>query len=86
MDPHSVIAIEDYPMNLEVVYRNAPTTLAYFANKKTIAMYPLCVEYLDDDGTLCKGGIVFLSEDKKHNRQVEDFERRAKFLKKNYPM
>lgn len=52
--------------------------MAYSTNKKTIAVYPLHVEYLDDDSTLCKGGIVFLSEDKKHDHQhVEDFERRA---------
>ena len=41
-------------------------------------MYPLCVEYIRADGTLGKGGIVFLSEDKIHDhQQVEAFEKRA---------
>ena len=65
-------------MNLEVAYREAPTSMAYSRNKKTVAIYPLCVEYLDDEGHLCKGGIVFLSEDKIHDhQQVEAFEKRA---------
>lgn len=78
MDLQSVITVEDYQMNLEVAYREAPTSMAYSSNKKTVAIYPLCVEYLDDEGHLCKGGIVFLSEDKIHDhQQVEAFEKRA---------
>ena len=62
-------------MNLEVCYREAPTSMAYSSHKTSVAMYPLCVEYLDEEGLLCKGGVVFLSEDKLHDhQQVEAFE------------
>ena len=52
--------------------------MAHSSNKQTIAIYPLCVKYIDDDRILCKGGIVFMSEDKNHDyQQVEAFEARA---------
>ena len=63
---------------MEVPYRENPTSLAYSTNKKTVALYPICVEYLNEHGQLCKGAIVFLSEDKKHDhQQVEQFKIRA---------
>ena len=55
LNPISVITIEDYQMNLEVVYRENPTSLAYSTNKKTVALYPICVEFLNEHGQLCKG-------------------------------
>ena len=59
MDLRIVITTVDYQMNFEVKYREAPTSMAYSSNKQTIALYPLCVEYLDDDdGILYKGGII----------------------------
>ena len=74
----SIITIEDYQMNIEVSYRENPTSLAYSTNKKTVALYPICVEFLNEHGQLCKGAIAFLSEDKKHDhQQVEMFEIRA---------
>ena len=43
-----------------------------------IAMYPICIEYLDDDGKLAKGAITFISADTAHcNQQVQMFEKRA---------
>ena len=78
LTPGSIITIEDYQMNLEVSYGEAPTSTAYSANKIGLAMYPLCVEYLNNEGELCKGGIVFLSEDKLHDhQQVEEFKKKA---------
>ena len=78
LDTESVITIEDYQMNMEVIYRENPTSLAYSTNKKAVALYPICVEFLNTDGQLCKGAIAFLSEDKKHDhQQVEQFEKRA---------
>ena len=47
--PGSIITIEDYQMNLEVCYREAPTSMAYSSHKTSVAMYPLCVEYLDEE-------------------------------------
>ena len=48
-------------------------------------MYPLCVEYLDHDSHLYKGGIIFLSEDKIHDhQQVESFEEHAFEIFKKY--
>ena len=76
--PGSIITIEDYQMNLEVAYGEAPTSVSYSANKIAVAMYPLCVEYLNNEGELCKGGIVFISEDKLHDhQQIEAFEKKA---------
>ena len=78
LDLQSIITIEDYQQNLLVEYREALTSMAYSSNKTTVVLYPLCVEYLDTDGSLCKGGIVFLSDDKKHDhQQIEAFEKRA---------
>ena len=58
MSPSSIITIEDYQMNMEVVYNEAPTSLAYSSNKRSVAMYPMCVEFIREDGCLGKGGIV----------------------------
>ena len=83
--PGAIITIEDFQMNLEVTYRQAPTSQAYSSNKVSVAMYPLCVEYLDSDGKLCEGGIVFLSEDKLHDhQQIEAFELKAFEIFKKY--
>ena len=77
MDDNSVITIEDYQQNLEVTYIEAPTSMAYSSNKLTVAIYPICVEYLVDR-ELCKGAIVFISDDKVHDlQQVAAFEKRA---------
>ena len=65
-------------MNMEVIYTQNPTSLAYSTNKKTVALFPICVEYINTHGQLCKGAIAFLSEDKTHDhQQVEQFEIRA---------
>ena len=59
MDLRIVITTVDYQMNLEVKYREAPTSMAYSSNKQTITLYHLCVKYLDgDDGILYKGRII----------------------------
>ena len=72
-------------MNLTVVYREAPTSVAYSTNKVSVAMYPLCVEYVDEKGQLCKGGVVFLSEDTLHDhQQIEAFEVKAFEIFKKY--
>ena len=52
--------------------------MAYSTNKLTVAIYPICLEYLDEQGTLKRGGaIVFVSDDKRHDyQQVCKFEKR----------
>ena len=73
----TIITIEDYQMNLEVVYKENPTSLAYSTNKMTVAIYPICVEYRNSDGTISKMAITFISDDKDHShQQVQQFERR----------
>ena len=57
------IAIEDYQMNME----ENLTSLAYSANKLTVAMYAICIEFKAADRTIAKGAITFLSEDKEHS-------------------
>ena len=40
---------------MEVMYGENPNSLAYSANKLTIAMYPTCIEFKAADGTIAKG-------------------------------
>ena len=64
-------------MNMEVMYSEKPTSLAYSGNKLTVAMYPICIEFKAADGTIAKGAIIFLSEDKEHShQQIQQFEHR----------
>lgn len=74
----SVITVEDYQQNLEVVYNEAPTSMAYSSNKLTVAIYPVCVEFISPETKkLEKGAITFISKDKKHDyMQVQAFEKR----------
>ena len=51
----TLISIEDCQMNMEVMYSENPTSLAYSANKLTVAMYPICTEFNAADGTIAKG-------------------------------
>ena len=40
-------------------------------------MYPICLEFKAADGTIAKGAITFLSEDKEHShQQIQQFEHR----------
>ena len=76
LDTSTIITIEDYQMNLEVVYKENPTALSYSVNKRTVAMYPICIEY-KSDGELKKGAITFLTDDKEHShQQIQQFEAR----------
>ena len=69
------ISIEDYQMYMELMYSENPTSLAYSVNKLTVAMYPICIEFKAGDGTIAKGAITFLSEDKEHSHpQIQQFE------------
>ena len=62
-------------MNLEAIYSENPTSMAYSSNKVTVAIYPICVEYIGEDGSLQKGAISFLTDDKIHDhQQIRDFE------------
>ena len=40
---------------MEVMYGENPTSLAYWANKLTVAMYPICIEFNAADGTIAIG-------------------------------
>ena len=54
--------------------------MAYNSNKLSVAVYPICVEYLAEingQEQIQKGAIVFISSDKKHDyQQVHQFEKR----------
>ena len=60
LDRESVITIEDYQQNMEVIYREMPTSTAYRGNKTTVAMYPMIFEYLDSDGVPSKAACVLI--------------------------
>ena len=77
LDKFSIITIEDYQRNLEAIFSENPTSMGYSGNKVTTALYPICIEYIGDDGLLKKGAISFISDDKLHDhQQARDFERR----------
>ena len=48
LDESSVITVEDYQMSIKVEFTENPTSLAYSTNKLLYALYPICVEYLED--------------------------------------
>ena len=77
LDMNMIISIEDYQMNMEVVHNENPTSMAYSTNKQTVAVYPICVEYLNSEGGIGKAAITFISKDKDHShQQVQQFEKR----------
>ena len=45
LDNNSIITIEDYQQNLEVVHQENLTSMAYSTNKTTVALFPICVEF-----------------------------------------
>ena len=71
LNDETVITIEDYQMNMEVVYRENPTSLAYSSNKTTVALYPICIEYKTSEGKISKGAITFISDDKEHSTPTD---------------
>ena len=74
-----LLTIEDYTMNIDIVYSESTTSSHYSANTVSYAGYPVAVRYRDPI-TLkpAKGAILFVSVDKKHDfEQVEVFERRS---------
>ena len=69
----SVITVEDYQMHIEVKFTENPNLLAYSTNKLLYALYPICVEYLED-GIMKKSAVTFISSDKKHDHeQIQKF-------------
>ena len=75
LDSLSCITTEDYQMNITLEYAENPTSLSYSTNKVVFALYPICIEYLDEANDLKKGALAFLSEDRKHDhQQVQHFE------------
>ena len=74
LDESSVITVEDYQMNIEVEFTENPTSLAYSTNKLTFALYPVCIEFIQD-GEIKKGAVSFISKDRNHDhQQVQKFE------------
>ena len=75
LDERSVITTEDYQMNKTMEYQQMTTNMSYSTNKVVFSLYPICIEYLSDDGQLRKGALAFLTEDRKHDhQQVQMFE------------
>ena len=74
-----LLTIEDYTMNIDVMYAESTTSSHYSANTISFAGYPIAVRFIDPATLkLAKGAILFISVDKKHDfEQVEIFEKRA---------
>ena len=76
LDESSMITIEDFQMNVSPDLVEQPTSTAYSSNKVDFALYPVCIEYVEN-GELKKGAVVFLRSDKKRDhQQVQHFEER----------
>ena len=63
-----LLTLEDYTMNIGVLYSEFTTSSNYSANTVTFAGYPVAVRYIDPSTMKpAKAAIVFISEDKKHD-------------------
>ena len=77
LDADTVITIEDYQQNIEIEYSESPISLAYSCNKTTYAVYPLCIEFLNENFSLQKAAVTLITDDKSHDhQQVQKFEER----------
>ena len=74
-----LLTIEDYTMNIDILYSESTTSSHYSANTISYAGYPIAVRFRDPSTMEpAKAAILFISDDKKHDyEQVEKFERRA---------
>ena len=77
LNTESIITIEDYQMNIEIEFSENPTSLAYSSNKLTFALYPVCVEFVSDNGELRKVAISFITDKQHDHQQVSKFESRV---------
>ena len=84
--PGYLLTVCDYQMNGSVLHVNSTTSSKMGANTTQFAIYPVYLVLCLPDGTLVRGGMVFLSRDLKHDRhQVEVFNKRLiEFLKEKY--
>jgi hypothetical protein len=76
--PGYVLTEEDFQRNIEVMYREMPTSMGFTSNILTFMVYPTGL-YFKREGSeiLEKAAIVFVSDDKKHDHeQVQRMERR----------
>ena len=48
----TIITIGDYQQNMAFKYSENSTSLAYPTNEASFAVYPICIEFLGDDGQL----------------------------------
>ena len=61
---------------MEIQFSEKPTASSYSVNKRSVAVYPICIEYISD-GNVKKGAITFITEDKNHDhQQIQQFEKR----------
>ena len=74
--PDVMMTIEDYQQNISLSHQEETTTAHFSGNVVQIACYPTIVKFmLEGQDKAKKGGIVFLSQDRKHDfQQVEVFE------------
>ena len=89
LEPHIVVTIEDYQQNISVTHQEETTTAHFTANVAAVACYPVIVKFkLPGEERSRKGGIVFLSADRKHDfQQIEVFERKVfEYLRENYQL
>ena len=81
------MSIEDYQQNISVSHQEETTTAHFSGNVVQIACYPVIIKFqLPGEEKSRKGGIAFLSEDRKHDfQQIEVFERQVfQYLREKY--
>ena len=87
LGPDAVMMIEDYQQNISLTHQEETTTAHFSVNITQIACFPCIVKFkVEGEEKARKGGIVFLSEDRKHDhQQVAVFEKEVfKYMLLNY--
>ena len=86
LKPGHMGIVVDFQMNLNILHYDSTTTSHMGAHTSAAACYPSYINVGLADGTVAKGGIIFLSRDLKHDRhQVKMFEERIlDFVREKY--
>ena len=68
--PGTVLTFEDYQRNFEVFHSEMPTSMGFSANNIQLALYPIGVKFMrEEGGEVETGAVVFISPDLKHDHQ-----------------
>ena len=75
LKPGTILTYEDFQRNYEIFHAEMPTSTAFSANSLQLALYPIGVKFVrEEGGPVETGAVIFISPDLKHcHQQVEVF-------------